>query len=111
MSTLFEVPTVAKRSYEAFFVFVNFRRTDGNGWLAADEAITGTPSVTVKEKSTQTDVSSDMADNVSAQDGTIAKHRIKGGTAGKTYVVSVKIETDKTQKFEFKYELKVNDKP
>ena len=111
VSKIFEVPTVPKRAYENFFVYVQFRRSDGNGWLASDEKITGTPTVTVKEKSTGVDTSTTMVDNITAHDDTICKHRLKGGEDKKTYVVDVRIATDKSQNFEYKYEVKVSEKP
>jgi hypothetical protein len=99
---------LTKTVYEEIFRFHEFKRPDGEGWLADQETL-ASAGVTIIEKVAGTDRSSTMIDLVSvyAPDNTAVKYKIKAGTANLVYTVSIKGVTSNGQKFEDTYDIKV----
>jgi len=98
---------ITKRPYEGFWRYHEFRRSDGNGWLALGETVV-TASVVVTD-STGQDVSGAMVSGVTPNGtpATQVKYYITGGNSGNTYTVEVRIVTSLAQKFEDSFEVKV----
>lgn len=105
---------ITKTSSEIIPQYQEFRRSDGNGWLADGETI-GTQSTdyTVKcyERDTGTETSSTMISNITVTDGNDTRSRvtykIKAGAAGKNYIIKIIIKTSAGHTFEYWRELKV----
>jgi hypothetical protein len=98
---------ITKTSTEIIPQYHEFMRTDGNGWLAANETIgTQATDYTVKcyERDTLTETSSTMISNVAVADGNATRSRvtwkINAGTAGKSYLIKITINTSAGYTFE-----------
>ena len=107
---LFAHPPIDKRSTESFYRYHEFRRTDGQGWLASGEYIS-TATVTAYEKNRPIAVTSTMVSGTEVIDGNSTKTKVKfllkAGTSGKTYVIKINVVTSADQIFEDWYEVKV----
>lgn len=95
-----------KTAIEEIYLYHEFLRPDGNGWLASGETITAA-TVTVADKQTGADTSSAMVAQAAPFNGTQVKYLAKGGTVGKTYRFSIVITTSNVQTFEDSVEVKV----
>jgi hypothetical protein len=90
---------ILKKSYEEFFRYHEFKRDDGNGWLGDSETILAA-TVTAKERDTGMDVSASMISDVAPYNNTQVEYKLKAGTAGKIYVLTIQVATSTGQKFE-----------
>jgi hypothetical protein len=97
---------ISKKAYEEFFRYHQFRRTDGKGWLGATETIS-TPAVTVAEKLTGADRSSTMISDVSVDSDTKVKYKLKAGTSGVDYLITIKVTSSLGNKFQDDLDLRV----
>jgi hypothetical protein len=102
-----EIGYFEKYDSEEPFLYRQFRRADGKGWINSSETITGTPTVTCVEKVTGTDRSSEMISNVAVYADTYVIFKLKGGTAGLFYMVAITIVTPNTQVLTYKMEVAV----
>lgn len=101
------VQRIEKRSWEDYFRYHQFRRTDGRGWLNSSETIASVNSVTCREKDTGTDSTAAMISDeaVYSGDNTSVLYKLKGGTPGIVYVINFKITSSNGQKFEDELEV------
>ncbi|NMC75392.1 MAG: hypothetical protein GYA56_13695 [Geobacteraceae bacterium] len=88
---------LTKTQYEEILYRRDFRRSDGRGWLGRDETITSAV-VAVRDGAGQEHA--DMVANVAVHDGVSVVFLLRGGRSGGVYTVSVRVTTDKGQKFE-----------
>lgn len=90
---------IEKTAYEELFRYHEFLRRDQKGWLASGETIS---SADVTASGTGLTIS-----DISIYNNTAVKFKISAGNAGTVYVVSVKIVSSSTQKFEDKIEISI----
>lgn len=95
-----------KTAAEQFYLYHEFLRPDGNGWLTTGESISSA-TVTVTEKKLGTDTSATMVSNVAPINSTQVKYLAKGGTAGKTYIYRIVAVTSNGQTFEDNVEVTI----
>lgn len=93
---------IIKTTYESFFMYHEFRRSDGQGWLNESETIKAgtTPVVKIYEEESGADVTQDMVSDIGIYNSTKVKFLLKGGTAKKFYQIHIQIESSNNQKFE-----------
>lgn len=99
---------ITKQAYEEFWRYHEFLRSDNKGWLASGETVS-TCAVLVKDKASGEDVSATMVSGAvpNGTPQTQVKYYLKGGVAGTTYIVEIRIVTSTGQKFEDEIEVKV----
>lgn len=85
-----------KKAAERIFYQHQFRRTDGRGWLNADETI-ATATATVTDIATGADVTAAMISNVAPYGDTSVRYQLAAGTAGHTYRITITITTSNGQ--------------
>lgn len=107
-SVLFAGEPITKTATEEIPYYYDFRRADGNGWLATGETIgTEATDYTVKiyERDTLTETTSTMISNVAVADGNATRSKVtfklKAGIAGKSYWLKTTIETSAGNIFEY----------
>jgi hypothetical protein len=98
---------VTKYASESVFRYHEFRRSDGRGWLNAEETLTGTPAVTVTSRPLGTDCTAGMVSEVAVYNDTAVRYRLAGGVSGEAYIVAIAVETSNGQVFEDRLELAV----
>lgn len=86
-----------KAAYEEFYRYFDFKN------LLTDGETISTATITVKDAIAGTDVTSSMVSNVAPYSGTMVIYKIKGGTAGHSYAVTIRITTTNNQKFSNDY--------
>ena len=87
---------IAKTAYEVFYRYRDFTL-----WLASGETLS-TATVTITDAVTGIDMSSTMVANVTVYQTTQVKYQLKGGVAGSSYNISIKVVTSNAQDFEDK---------
>ena len=95
-----------KKAQEEIYRYHEFRRSDGKGWLAYNETITGA-TVTAVVKSTGDDVSAQMISNIAPYGQTKARYKLKGGDAGTLYLLTITVTTSYGQVLIDEIEVKV----
>ncbi len=90
-----------KTSYEEFVRYHDF-----DNWLGATEIISS-QTVTAKDKAIGTDTSATMISDITNDANTKVIYKVKAGTVGKVYIITIKIITSTDQKFEDRIELTV----
>ena len=96
---------ITKRAVEEIFRYHEFKRDDGQGWLAAGEII-NTPTVVCTNKRTGTPDAT-MISDVSVLSDTKIKYKLKGGTVGQQYILTFKAITNTPQTFEDTQEVRI----
>ena len=86
-----------KYTYEEVYRYYEFARTDGKDGLASGETIS-TATVTIADDA-GVDASAAMISNVTPT-STMVSYKLKAGTAGEDYVLTVKAVTSNGQKLE-----------
>lgn len=89
---------IEKRPAESFFRYHEFRRADGQGWLANEETLTGTPGVSIISADNGA-ARPEMVSQVAVYNQTSVRYRLAGGTPG-SYFVTIAVETSGGQVFE-----------
>jgi hypothetical protein len=101
---------IKKKSSEEFYLGHEFRRSDGQGWLASEESILSA-TVASYQKDRPIAATSTMIANTSVISGNATNSRVtfllKGGTAGKSYIIKINVVTSLGQIFEDWYEVRV----
>ena len=95
-----------KTVIEQIFLYHEFLRPDGQGWLAAGETITAA-TVTVSDKQSAADTSATMVAQAAPFNGTQVKYFAKGGTRVKTNLYHIAATTSLGQTFEDSVEVKI----
>lgn len=90
---------IDKYPNESIFRYHQFRRPDGRGWLNESETLAGTPTVTSTDQSTG-EAQPSMISNVAIYNQTQVLYRLTGGTAGKTYMITITVTSSNGQIFE-----------
>lgn len=90
-----------KRSSEEFFRYHNFTK-----WLDAPVVLTS-GEVIVTDKATEADVSETMVSDVSVFESKKVIYKIKGGSSGKVYRVTIRATDSNGQKWEDQIDCKV----
>jgi hypothetical protein len=97
---------IEKPSYNDEWRTLQFRRPDGAGQLGDAETVTACE-VSCIERSTGTDRSAAMISEAAPYDQTQVRYRLKGGTRGTLYELTVGITTSTGQKLAEQLLLKV----
>lgn len=92
---------------ESEFRLVEFRRADQLGGLNAEETVTGTPAVTVRN-SAGADMSSTMVADVAVYNQTAVRYRFLASATG-TYVLVVSAPSSNGQTLKHRLTLTVED--
>lgn len=98
---------ITKRPWEEIFRTLQFLRPDGGGPLTDGETLTSA-TVTATALSDGSDHSVEMIADVSIYATTQVRYRLKGGSTGNDYQLTVRAETSNGQKFEERLGCKVN---
>ena len=96
---------IIKPAYNEEYRICEFRRSDGQGQLAADEIITSCSILMLD--SAGADVTSAMIAGVTPNNSTQVLYELKGGAAGTRYVMHVRVITSSNQKLEEAFSLRV----
>lgn len=94
-----------KTVYEECYLYHEFKRLDGKGWLGDNESVQSV-TVTLTDKDSGVAVAG-MISGVQPYGSTKVVYKVVGGTAGRKYIADIKIVTDQGQKFEDKVEIRV----
>lgn len=97
---------ITKTPWEEHFRACQFLRPDGGGPLTDGETLTAA-TVTATLQPAGTDATAALISDVAVYQGTQVRYKLKGGTAGKDYQLTVRAETSNGQKFEERLPLKV----
>jgi len=95
-----------KTAIEEIFLYHEFHRPDGNGWLATGETISGAV-VTVSDKQTGADTTATMVAQAAPFNDTQVIYKAKGGSLGKSYRYRIVATTSNGQIFEDSVEVKI----
>lgn len=101
-----EVAYFEKYASEEIFLYRQFRRADGKGWLNSSETLS---SVTVTcADANGVDKTTEMISDDAVYSDTYAIFKLKAGDAGEVYTVTIKATSSNGQKFEFRMEVTVS---
>jgi hypothetical protein len=96
-----------KKATEQIYFMHEFRRTDGRGWLNSSENVSSAV-VVITDAVSGADVTAAMNPAGAAPyNSTQVRYRVIGGTAGKSYIVTIRPTTSNGQVFEDTAELRV----
>lgn len=99
--------TIDKPAWNEEYRACEFRRPDGRGPLNSTETVQSVVSVTCKERDTGTDRTATMIANTAVYNNTQVKYQLLGGTAGTTYIRTIRIISSNGQKLEDSMAIKV----
>ena len=103
---IFITEPIEKAAYEEMWRYIQFQRADGDGWITEGETISSC-TVTIIDLADGSNTSTAMKSDATPYSNTKIKFFLKAGTAGHNYLITIKIVTSNSQKFEARQLLKV----